>query len=101
MESLCIVISAIMSIVAVSIAASRKFDTDDSAIAVFAVSFIVATILLIVGIETYSEPQKLKEQAVEIGVGTFVANKKGVVEFYFIKPDGTLVKSYKYGEKEQ
>lgn len=100
MELLCILISAIMNVVAVSIAASRKFDNQDSAMIVFLVSFIVATILLVVGIETYSEPQRLKEQAVEIGVGKFVANKKGVVEFYFIKPDGTLV-NYKYGEKEQ
>lgn len=101
MESWCILISAIMSVVSVSIAASRKFDTEDSVTIAFFVSTIVSSVLLVVGIETYSEPQRLKEQAVEIGVGTFVANKKGVVEFYFVKPDGTLVKSYKYGEKEQ
>ena len=41
---------------------------------------------------TYDEPQKIKEQAVEAGVGKFKADEKGKVSFYFIRHDGTEVK---------
>lgn len=39
----------------------------------------------------YSEPQNLKEKAVQLGVGKFIADEKGNAHFYFVV-DGKEIK---------
>ena len=86
----CMGMSIILSALAIMIAATKN-DTDGSGGIVIMLISAGAMILLVVGLVTFREPQFIKEQAVKVGVGKFLADEKGHVNFYFVKPDGTLI----------
>lgn len=44
----------------------------------------VGVVFYILALATYAEPQSIKEKAVKLGVGKFIADEKGNVDFYFI-----------------
>ena len=41
-------------------------------------------VFYLLALVTYEEPQSIKEKAVQLGVGKFIADEKGKVDFYFI-----------------
>jgi len=45
---------------------------------------IMGIVFYLLAAFTYAEPQSIKEKAVQLGVGKFVADEKGKVDFYFI-----------------
>lgn len=84
--------SVTMSFFAILIAGlNRKIDEGIMTV-LFPLSMVLSVVFFLVGTFTYEEPQRIKEQAVEAGVGKFKADEKGRVSFYFIKHDGTEVK---------
>ena len=85
--------SVIMSAFAILIAGvKRNMDDGIMSAVVFPITLVLAVVFFLMGTFTYDEPQKIKEQAVEAGVGKFKADEKGKVSFYFIRHDGTEVK---------
>lgn len=85
----CMGISLLFSALALIIAIARNNNEEEGCIlpAIITITIIAYT----TGLVIYKEPQRLKERAVELGVGKFVANEKGIVTFFFIKHDGTMV----------
>lgn len=94
----CMGISVLFSSLAFIVALIKKNDEEDRSY-MFPVIIVIAAIAYTTGLAIYREPQRLKERAVELGVGKFVANEKGVVAFFFIKHDGTMVEWKFTGEK--
>lgn len=90
-------ISVLFSSLALTIAFARNNSGEEGC--VLPVIITIAVIAFTVGLVIYNEPQRLKERAVELGVGKFVANEKGDVAFFFIKHDGTMVEWKFTGEK--
>lgn len=83
--------SLLLNTLAILVIIAKK--DPDGDIMAFAMPFTLAaaTALFITGLVIYEEPQKIKEKAVEAGVGKFMANDKGKVVFYFVRPDGSMV----------
>ena len=84
--------SVIMSAFAILIAGFKRNIDEGIMTILFPLTIVLSTVFFLVGTFTYEEPQKIKEQAVEAGVGKFKADEKGKVSFYFIRHDGTEVK---------
>ena len=87
----CMLASLLLNTLAILVIIAKK--DPDGDIMAFAMPFTLAaaTALFITGLVIYEEPQKIKEKAVEAGVGKFMANDKGKVVFYFVRPDGSMV----------
>lgn len=83
--------SLLLNALAIMVIIAKK--DPDGDIMTFAFPFILAsaTALYVAGLVIYEEPQKIREKAVEAGVGKFVANDKGKVVFYFVRSDGSMV----------
>ena len=96
----CIGASILLSAAALIIAGTKNDTDGSSGIVIISVS-TGALILLVLGLTIYREPQFIKERAVELGVGKFIADEKGNVDFYFVKHDGTEViyKNFKNATK--
>lgn len=89
----CLYMSTILSAVAFITASHKSDKTGELMTISFSLSLVLAVVFLVIGLMTFEEPQRLKERAVEVGVGKFIATEKGEVKFFFVKPDGTLVES--------
>ena len=50
----------------------------------FEILVVLSVVLYVLAAFTYSEPQAIQETAVHLGVGKFIADEKGKVDFYFI-----------------
>ena len=88
----CMLASLLLNTLAILVIIAKK--DPDGYIMSFVMPFILAaaTALFITGLDIYEEPQRIREKAVEAGVGKFKADEKGKVSFYFIRHDGTEVK---------
>ena len=84
--------AVIMSAFAILIAGFKRNIDEGIMTVLFPLTIVLSTVFFLLGTFTYDEPQKIKEQAVEAGVGKFKADEKGRVSFYFIRHDGTEVK---------
>lgn len=61
---------------------------------------LLGLVLYLLAEFTYAEPQSIKEKAVQLGVGKFIADGKGNVDFYFIV-NGKEVKYEGYLREEK
>ena len=86
----CIGASILLSALSLIVAGTKNDTGGSSGVFIILVS-TGALILIVLGLTIYREPQIIKERAVELGVGRFIADEKGNVDFYFIKHDGTEV----------
>ena len=94
----CMGISVLFSSLALIVALIKKNDGEDRSY-MLPIIIGIAVVLHITGLAIYREPQRLKESAVKLGVGKFVADEKGRVAFFFIKHDGTMVE-WKFTREE-
>lgn len=94
----CMGVSVLFSSLALMIAFFENDSGEDRSY-IFTIIIAIAVMAYTAGLIIYNEPQRLKERAVELGVGKFVANEKGWVSFFFIKHDGTMVEWKFTGEK--
>ena len=93
----CMLASLILNALAILVLISNKDPYGDIVNLVLPIILVAATVLFITGVVIYEEPQRIREKAVEAGVGKFMADDKGKVVFYFVKPDGSMVE-YKRGK---
>lgn len=93
----CMLASLLLNIMAILVIVAKKDPDSDIVAFILPFTLAAATALFIAGLVIYEEPQKIKEKAVETGVGKFMANDKGRVTFFFIRPDGSMVE-YRRGK---
>lgn len=87
----CMLASLLLNTLAILVLIAKKDPDGDIMAFVMPFTLAAAIALFVAGLIIYEEPQKIKERAVEAGVGKFMADDKGKVVFYFVKPDGSLV----------
>ena len=72
--------SLVSSILAMFLFACKKCWIDW----ILEILLVLSVVFYILAAFTYSEPQAIQEAAVHLGVGKFIADEKGKVDFYFI-----------------